>query len=108
MNITGKYLKVWKIKENNGYTKLDLGDSQKQRDGSYKNWSWFDCLLVGNAKNLQVQERDTIEIKSGLISQREYNGKWYNEIVIFEAVVMPQQHRADNQGSRRFEDDCPF
>ncbi len=114
MNISGKYLKVWKVKENNGYRKLDLGDSKKQQDGTYKNWTWFDCLLVGNAKNLQVNEQDTIEIKSGIISQREYNGKWYNDIVIFEAEVTGNtQHQKPidvsfNNNSSSFEDEIPF
>ena len=88
MNITGKYLKVWKVKENNGYKKLDLGDSKKNKDGEYDNWTWFDCLLVGNAKTLEVREQDTIEIKNGIISQEKYNDKWYTRIVIFDAEVM--------------------
>jgi len=117
MNITGKYLKVWKIKENNGYRKLDLGDSKKQQDGTYKNWTWFDCLLVGDAKNLQVHENDTIEIESGVISQREYNGKWYNDIVIFKATAQNQQTNSQQDYSPKtdpvhktteFEDDIPF
>ncbi|MBW1853062.1 MAG: hypothetical protein JRJ00_00005, partial [Deltaproteobacteria bacterium] len=60
--------------------------------------------------------QDTIEIKSGIISQREYNGKWYNDIVIFEAEVMSQGQRNDkpvdvsfdNNSSSTFEDDIPW
>lgn len=88
MNCTGKYLMVWKKQEQNGFIKLDLGDSKKMKDGTYQNWTWYGCTLVGNAKNLQVEERDKIEIVSGQISQREYNGKWYTDVTIFEANVM--------------------
>ena len=88
MNITGKYLKVWKVKNQNGYTKLDLGDSKKLKDGSYHNWTWFDCTLLGKAKDVELNEGDTIDVVSGIISQREYNGKWYNDIIIFEVNVL--------------------
>lgn len=88
MNITGKYLRVWKIKTtNNGYRKLDLGDSKKNTDGTYTNWTWFDCLLVGDAKDKPVNENDKIEIKSGIISQEKYQEKWYTRIVIFDFDV---------------------
>ena len=39
MNITGKFLKVWKVEEKNGFKKLDLGDSKKMKDGYYENWT---------------------------------------------------------------------
>ena len=87
MNITGKFLKVWKVEEKNGFKKLDLGDSKKMKDGSYENWTWFGVTPVGNAKNVEVKEGDTIEIISGQISQRKYNDKWYNDLIIFEFEV---------------------
>ena len=87
MNISGKYLKVWDIKENNGYRKLNLGDSKKLKDDSYENWTWFDCLLVGKAKDIPVNKDDVIEVTSGLISKRKYNDKFYDDIVIFEFNV---------------------
>ena len=114
MNITGKYLKVWKVKENNGFKKLDLGDSKKNKDGEYTKWTWFDCLLVGNAKGLEVREQDTIEIKNGLISQEKYNDKWYTRIVIFDAEVMgrkePENIQDDFSGFQAIDDDSeiPF
>jgi hypothetical protein len=120
MNISGKYLKVWKVKEQNGFTKLDIGDSKKQKDGTYKSWTWFDCTLLGNAKNVQVNEKDTIEITSGIITQREYNGKWYNDIVIFEFNVTAStgglqgysgndySPKTDPKHAGNFEDDIPF
>jgi hypothetical protein len=97
MNISGKYLKVWKVKQQNGYTKLDLGDSKKNKDGDYDNWTWFDCLLVGNAKNANVNENDTIEITNGIISQEKYKDKWYTKIVIFDLVVMKREQQQPQQ-----------
>lgn len=113
MNISGKYMKVWKVEEKNGFTKLNLGDSKKAKDGTYTNWTWFGCTLLGNAKQVTVDEGDTIEIKSGIISQRKYNEKYYNDIIIFELEVMKKaesnesrEKRIDN--STDFEDDIPF
>ena len=97
MNITGKYLKVWKKTVNNGYTKLNLGDSKKKKDGTYDSWTWFDCLLVGNAKDIEVNEDDTVEVKSGIISQEKYQDKWYTRIVIFELEVMHQGNHQEKQ-----------
>ena len=115
MQITGKYLKVWKVKTSNtGHPILDLGDSEKQRDGTYKNWTWFGCLCVGKAKDIQVGEKDTIEILSGKISMDEYNGKWNPKVIIFEMNVTnrasaPQgQNNYQSQNSAEFEDDIPF
>ena len=111
MNISGKYLKVWKKTEQNGFTKLDLGDSRKNKDGTYQNWTWFGCTLFGNAKSVDIIEGDKVEVKSGIISQREYNGKWYNDIVIFEIEVMgdSKQNRPTLvEVKADFEDDIPY
>ena len=106
MNVTGKYLKVWKKEEKNGFTKLNLGDSKKQKDGSYENWTWFGCTLLGNAKSVDIIEGDVVEVKSGIISQRKYNDKWYNDIVIFDIEVMKKSDKP--QPKDDFEDDIPF
>ena len=113
-NFSGRYFKVWKIENQNGMKKVNLGDSEKQKDGSYRNWTWFGCLLAGNAKNIPVNENDTIEVKSGIISQKEYNGKWYTNIVIFDFVVtksaQSQQQNTPQSPAPAvdFEDDIPF
>jgi len=39
-------------------------------------------------KQVQVEENDVVEVKSGIISQRKYNDKWYNDIIVFEIEVM--------------------
>ena len=87
MNITGKYLKVWKKQEQNGFIKLDLGDSTKQKDGTYHNFTWFGCALMGKAKDVQINEGDVVEIKSGIVEQNKFNDKWYTNIKIFELEV---------------------
>jgi len=116
MNITGKYLKVWKVEQKNGFTKLSLGDSKKKQDGTYDNWTWFDCTLLGNAKNVSISENDVVEVKSGIISKRKYNEKYYDDIIIFEIEVMQQNNSSQDyspktdpkHNSGEFEDDIPF
>ncbi len=135
MNISGKYLKVWKKETNDYGTTVDLGESKKKYNAEgYDNWTWFKCKLKGNAANVNVNEGDKVEIKSGLMKQFKTNeGKWLNDIVIFEIEVMEQgqqqsvgnyqnnnqkpnnnsyqSNQGGNQGSGgngNFEDDIPF
>ena len=82
-----KYHKVWKVEEKNGIKKVNLGDSKKNKDGSYDNWTWFDCMLVSSAKEVDIQEGDTITIVSGLVQKRKYEGKYYDNVVIFDLEV---------------------
>ncbi len=82
-----RFHKVWKVEEKNGFKKIQLGDSKKEKDGNYSNWSWFDVTLVGNAKNQEINEGDTITILSGRCDKRKYNDKFYDDVVIFEFEV---------------------
>ena len=78
---------VWKIKEKNGFKNVDLGDGKKNKDGTWDNFTWFNCGLFSNAKDLEINEGDTLTIISGLVQKRKYEGKYYDNIVIFEAEV---------------------
>ena len=120
MEIKGKYLKVWKVKESNGYIKLDLGDSRKNKDGEYDNCTWFDCLLLGEASKKDIKEGDTVEITSGQIFQRKYNEKWYIDVKIWHLTVSEQEEKPEpeskpftppppyNPNSGSFDDPVPF
>ena len=111
---TGKF-KAWKVEEKNGFTKIDLGDSKKNKDGTYNNFTWYNCTLFGDAKGVQVNEGDTVEVKSGVITQRKYEDKWYNDIAIFDLEVTKKGEAkakepvgfvaVDNDFTP---DDCPF
>ncbi len=103
MNISAKWLMVWKVEEKNGFTKLDLGDSKKNKDGSYDNFTWYNCTLLGKAKDVRVCERDKVEIKSGIITKRKYNEKWYDDIIIFDIEVMEgAKKRTPEQTNQEF------
>ncbi|MCP4761942.1 MAG: hypothetical protein GY870_09170, partial [archaeon] len=67
---------------------VDLGDSEKNKDGTYNNFTWFRCLFVSGAAQLQINEKDTIEIKSGKITMEKYNDKWSPKIVVFDADII--------------------
>lgn len=99
----GKYLKVWEVKENNGYIKLDLGDSIKQKDGTYKNWTWFDCALFGEAGKKEFVKGDVVEVTSGQIYQEEYNGKWYTRVKIFHIQKMDVPNVMQNNSAPKQE-----
>ena len=100
MNITAKYLKVWKKESNDYGVTLNLGESKKKYNADgYDNWTWFKCKVKGNASHVEVNEGDTIEIKSGLIQQfKTDKGDWLNSIVIFEMEVMTKS-QSQNVGS---------
>jgi len=88
MNITGRFLKVWKKEINeHGFINVDLGDSTKNKDGSYTNFTWFRVALLGKAKDTEVAEGDTIEIKSGIMAKRKYNDKYYDDVKVFDFEV---------------------
>ncbi len=114
MNITGKYLKAWKIENKGSFKLVDLGDSDKNQDGSYNNFTWFRCLFVSKAAQLQINEKDTIEIKNGKMTMEKYQDKWYPKVVVFDAeIVASNQNKPidvnfkDNSGG--FDDDSiPF
>ena len=84
-----RFHKVWKVEvDQNGRKKLNLGDSKKNQDGTYSNWTWFYCNLVGNAKGIQVAEGDTITIESGKIEMYKTNsGEFKNSVTIFDFSV---------------------
>jgi len=117
MNITGKYMKTWKIEDKGNFKLVDLGDSYKV-NGEYKNFTWFRCAFVGEAAKKQLNEKDTIEVTNGLIKQEEYQGKWYTKVTIFDFNIMGQQTKQepkqDNNDFNGFQnlddgsDECPF
>jgi len=105
MNITAKYLKVWKKESNDYGVTLNLGESKKKYNADgFDNWTWFKCKIKGNASHVEVNEGDTLEIKSGLIQQfKTDDGKWLNSIVIFEMEVMTkgQPQSVGNYGNNQ-------
>jgi hypothetical protein len=86
-----RYLKVWKIHNTDYGVKLDLGESKKKYNADgYDKWTWFQCKVKGNACNVQVNEGDLITIISGIITQNKSDdGRWFNDVVIFEMEVTP-------------------
>ncbi len=69
MNINGMYKTVWKVDVQEKVVKVDIGDSKKNTDGTYTNWTWFGVAFVGKAKELAstLQRKDQIEIINGMI-----------------------------------------
>ncbi len=118
-----KYHKVWSVEvDQNGNKKVDLGDSKKNQDGTYFNWTWKWCRLVGNAKGVHLEEGDTVTIRSGKLDQyKDKDGNYRNSVTIFDIEVTakgqsnqqqsyqkPEQGLSnDYQGAASFED-IPF
>ena len=112
-NFTGKYFKAWKVYEKNGFKKIDLGDSTKNKDGEYENWTWFGSSIVGNAKNIEVNEGDIIEVKNGMVTQSKSGDKWYTNVTIFDFEVMKKNGNVAPKSQAQaavdvFESDIPF
>ena len=121
------YHKVWEVKLENGFKKVTLGDSRKNKDGEFENWNWFDVALVSKAKDVHIEKGDTITIISGQVQKRKYNDKFYDNVVIFDLEVSKkgggggygsnqqpsnnqpkQSYQNNNTGNGNFEDDIPF
>ncbi len=113
-----KYHRIWEVKIDNGFKKVNLSDSRKLKDGEFENWTWFDVALVGNAKGVDINKGDTITIISGQVQKRKYNDKYYDNVVIFDLEVTKkaegdygnnQKPSYDNQGSNNNNfDSIPF
>lgn len=120
-----RFHKVWKVEvDQNGRKKVNLGDSKKNQDGTYSNWTWFFCNLVGNAKGVQLNEGDTVTIKSGKMEMYKTNdGQYKNSVTIFDIEVtakadqqnvnnnyQPQakQSYSSTNTQANFEEDIPF
>ncbi|MCP4264381.1 MAG: hypothetical protein GY777_02200 [Candidatus Brocadiaceae bacterium] len=122
-----RYHRVWKIEvDQNGRKKINISDSKKNQDGTYTNWTWAFCNLVGNAKGIQVNEQDTITITNGKIEQyKTQAGEYKNSITIFDFEVTAkgqgdygnnqkpsnqnnQQSYNNQQNNSNFESDIPF
>lgn len=105
--------KVWEVEEKDGRKKVNLGDSRKNAQGEWDNFTWYGCSLVSTAKELQLQKGDVLTIVSGQMSQyKNKDGKYMPTLTIFEAEVTKQ---ATESASPKFvpvetveDDDCPF
>ena len=107
LNVTGKYVKVWEVKESGKVVKLSLSSSKKNKDNKYENSSWRG-RAVGNCfeKAKSLKKEDMIEIISAGIAKYEYEGKRYDIITIFDFNIIgkPEPQKKDNDEI----DDLPF
>jgi len=115
MNITGKYLRVWKSEVKEKMVIADLGEGKKNKDGGFDNFTWFGVKFVGNCKEKaeSLEKGDTVEIVNGLISQRKWEDKWFNDIVVFDFEVMTKGNgevvsQTTNDFAVEDDDDLPY
>lgn len=81
-----KFGKVWKVKKENGFTKIDVSDSRKNPKSptGFDNCTWFNCILLGNAKDFDVKEGDKVNVEGQIFTTKsEKDGKYYTNVVIF-------------------------
>ena len=101
-NITAKYCRVWQVDTKGKYVSVDLSTSKKNQDGTYTNSSWKGVKFVGKSVDMArtLQKGDTVDIKSGMLGKREYQGKWYDDIIVFEFELVRKNEKPseENQG----------
>ena len=81
-----KFGKVWKVKKENGYTKIDISDSKKndKSETGFDNCTWFNCILLGTAKDFEVVEGQKYNVEGQVFQNKsEKDGKYYTNVVIF-------------------------
>ena len=117
-NVTAKYVKVWKVDVKEKMVLVDLSVSKKNQDGTYSKSSYKNVKFVG--KQLEeaktMQKGDTIHISNGMIGKREYNGSWYDDVIVFgwelveKAKEKPAEtsYNTDDFASMEDTDDVPF
>lgn len=107
MRITeSKYHRVWKIEEQNGFKKVNLGDSSKKKDGTYENFTWFGCALLGEAGKTPVSEGDTITITGAEMKQyKNKDGKYIPSLAIFSFEVTKSVDKKTESGFTEMDDE---
>ena len=84
-NITGRWIKIWKVEVKEKMVVCDVSTSDKQHDGTYKNSNYYGVKFVGkcfdDAKSLN--KGDSIEIINGKIGKREWEKKYFDDVVVF-------------------------
>lgn len=104
-----KYGKVWKVYSQNGYTKIDVGDSKKnpKSPSGYDNCTWFGLMLVGNAKDFSVQEGDKVNIE-GQIFTNKVGEKYYTNITVFGISHSDGGKKKESNSDIDSDDSFPF
>lgn len=110
--INGKFCKVWKILDTKEkYVKIQLGTSDKQQDGTYKNSTWS-AFIMGKQLELakQLKEGDVINVLKGKV-ENVYNKEKqvsYCNVAIFEFEVEGGSNTPPASKKVEEEDDFPF
>ena len=99
LRVSGRFCKVWDIEVNdNGYAKVNLGTSRKDKEGNYINTNWWGVVFVGEAKEFgaNLTKGDVIEVVSGQLENvynKEKKVSYFN-MVVFEAKMENQENVA--------------
>ena len=99
LKVSGRFCKVWDVEINdNGYAKVNLGTSRKDKEGNYINTNWWGVVFVGEAKEFgaNLKKGDVIEIVSGQLENvynKEKKVSYFN-MVVFEAKMENQENKA--------------
>lgn len=111
LNVSGKFLKVWKVKVNEKSVMVNLGSSNKQQDGSYVNSSW-NAMFVGKAlagaKSLVVG--DVINTTSAIIENVYDKEKKVTYLIlkVFEFTKQNEEVKEVKEKKSYDEDEFPF
>ena len=90
LNVTGKFVSVFKVEDKGKYSVSNLTTSKKKQDNTYENMYWR-ARYVGAAhqKSLSLKDKDKIEITQAVIENnydKENKTLWVT-VVIFDFNV---------------------
>ena len=108
MQITGKYLQVFKVEPKEKYVDMTLTEGEKQQDGTWVNHFWNNVRFVGKSKDeaSTLNKGDKIEITSGKITPfKSEKGNYFLNTVVFDFEVM---FRAEDKQEVAEDDDLPY
>jgi hypothetical protein len=106
------YGKVWNVDKKEKYTDITISTGDKQQDGTWKNSSWR-CRLVGQAKDVEVNQGDKVIITSAKIENiwDKDNKKEWLKLIVFdievEGVELPEWKDVEEVSDESTED-LPF
>lgn len=90
LNVTGKFVSVFKVEDKGKYSASNLTTSKKKKDNTYENMYWR-ARYVGEAypKSLSLKNKDKIEITQAVIENNydKDNKTLWVTVVIFDFNV---------------------
>lgn len=85
---------ITKVEDKGKFSKCTVRTAEKDLNGEWQSMFW-NAMLVGEAKNVELGEKAKVNIVSGKVKNRQYEGKTYTDLVIFKLDVLEAEKKEE-------------